>query len=108
MTEQSSNIIAQLVFLVIITSAITHMISGSKGTNYLFRGIGRIMQGFITWTIGTLGRFAFFFFATVIDGLITIALILYHVLTVRAYMVGDDVANFLVRCNDRFFRIYVR
>lgn len=56
------------------------------------------------WAMKAFGIMGFFIIATCVDISITLALIGYHLTTLRPWMVGDDIAEFFNRANDRFFR----
>lgn len=93
-----TELVTALAFLVIIVYAFARILHMEKE---LGRAIGTLLAGGV--------RLSFIVIATLLDVIITAGLMAYHALVARRpNWVGDDIAGFLHRLNDRLLRLAIR
>jgi len=109
MPEEISSALRGGLVLLVIFIALALMVAGRKGLRDLSRSCGRGLSDLMVWLLGTLWRLAFMAVTTMVDLVITLAVMAYHMATVhRTDMLADDVAAFLQRLTNRLERVFTR
>lgn len=109
MDNSLSKLVGSVLTLAIIGYALVMIVAGPRGTRAVGQFLGKGIGAVIIWVLGVVWRLLVLVVATIFDFLITIGLIIYHFATLhRADTLGDDIAGFLTRVNDRLFSIFSR